>query len=703
MNKGSMFSLYRLKIRTKFTLGLSVILLGFGLLLGSLITYFATQSLIQECKDKGQAIAANFASRSIEPLLALDTVRLKNLVDDLIKTHDDLVYAFIVDKYGDVAIHSFENGFPIDLLYLSSKSSRSRVLLLDTGEQRIYDCYSPITIDGDQLGSARIGLSRRHLDLTVERLLLTSAGVTLAGIALALLLASWFAGNFSKRLNELKRSADEVIRGNLEVRSAPDIKKPCWEIMKCRNEKCPAYHDTQRRCWYIVGTLCPTCHPGGFPEKLQSCLKCPVYQMNVGDELQNLAEAFDVMTHSLKERIDELKNTQSRLSHQQNVLRTILDGTPDIVSLQDTDLIYQAVNKAFCYYFDLEEKEVIGRTDYDIFSQEQAKQNEMEDKEILGTQTSMTKEIQLTNKGSQQWFHVLKIPVTSNGEITGILLTARDITIIKEYQDRLVQSQKMEDLGRLAGGVAHEINTPLGIILGYTQMLLDDVSQQDQMAEDLKMIEKQTKICKSIVADLLGFSRQSGSVKEEIDLNGSIMEVVSLVEHTFSLDRVKIETDMKQDLPMIQGDKEKLKQVWINLFNNAFDAVQENGLILVTTSICLHGQGVFCSITDTGSGISEGVVQNIFDPFFSTKPVGKGTGLGLSVTFGIINDHGGRIHVASPVPKGYLPSGRKIDHPGTTFIVELPLGEETLPKTECFSGQREAFTTFAYQREGDHV
>ncbi|HMB31557.1 MAG TPA: PAS domain-containing sensor histidine kinase, partial [Desulfohalobiaceae bacterium] len=121
-----MFSFYRLKIRTKFTLGLSVILLGFGLLLGSLITYFSTKSLIQECKDRGKAIASNFASRSIEPLLALDTLRLKNLVDDLIKTHDDLVYAFIVNKYGTVPIHSFENGFPVDLLSLSPLDSKAK-------------------------------------------------------------------------------------------------------------------------------------------------------------------------------------------------------------------------------------------------------------------------------------------------------------------------------------------------------------------------------------------------------------------------------------------------------------------------------------------------------------------------------------------------------------------------------------------------
>jgi PAS domain S-box-containing protein len=633
----------------------------------------------------------------------MDSLRLKNLVDELIRTHDDLVYVFIIDKYGAVPIHSFDNGFPGDLLTLPSRTTRPSILLLDTGHGLIYDCSSPVTLNGDRLGLARIGLSRRHLEVTVRGLLLTSAGTTLGGILLALILASWFAGTFTKRLNSLKRSADEVIKGNLEVRSGPEMKSPCWEIMQCNNELCPAYHDHRRRCWYIVGTLCPICDSRGFPEKIESCLKCPVYQKNVGDELQNLAESFDVMTHALQERINALKETENRLSQKQHVLRTILDGTPDIVSLQDSNLVYQAVNTAFCQFFQLEEKDVLGKTDSEIFSEEQARDNDQEDREILATGNPLSKEIHVSKDSSQQWFHILKIPVTAHGVRTGLLLTARDITILKKYQERLVQSQKMEDLGRLAGGVAHEINTPLGIILGYTQMLLDDVPPQSQIAEDLKMIEKQTKICSSIVSDLLGFSRQSGALKEELDLNTAIQEVVSLVAHTFSLNHVRITTDLEQDLPMIQGDREKLKQVWINLLNNAFDAVQRDGLILVTTSVCLHGKGVICSVTDTGSGISEDVLQKIFDPFFSTKPVGQGTGLGLSVTFGIVNEHGGRIHVASPVPKDFRPVTMEMQAPGTTFLIELPLEEGPLPDAECLPRQSSGFETFVRPQEGMYV
>jgi two-component system NtrC family sensor kinase len=202
----------------------------------------------------------------------------------------------------------------------------------------------------------------------------------------------------------------------------------------------------------------------------------------------------------------------------------------------------------------------------------------------------------------------------------------------------------------------------------------------------LRIIEKQTKACSDIVSDLLGFSRQNQTTRTEVDINESIQEVISLVEHTFSLSRVEIQHDYDLNIPEIDGDKDKLKQVWLNLFNNAFDAVEQDGCIRITTKLCAHRRRVAVTVTDTGTGIRQEILNKIFDPFFSTKPVGKGTGLGLSVTFGIIQDHGGRINVLSPAPKEYVQAMG--DHslsagPGSVFLVELPLWEMKLPEEEC--------------------
>ena len=168
-------------------------------------------------------------------------------------------------------------------------------------------------------------------------------------------------------------------------------------------------------------------------------------------------------------------------------------------------------------------------------------------------------------------------------------------------------------------------------------------------------MEKQAKVCRKIVADLLGFSRQTDSAKLEMCFNNSLMEAISLVRHTFGLDKVYIMTDLDERMPIIYGDPEKLKQVWINLLTNARDAmVESGGLLLVRSRLDSPAQKVTAWFADTGSGIDPENLQQIFDPFFTTKPVGQGTGLGLSVSFGIIEDHDGSIAVQSPVPKGFF-------------------------------------------------
>jgi len=694
MNKR--FSLQRMKIRIKLLFGLSAVILCLGLILGLIGVHVASDELIRENKERGSVLASNLAYKSEEPLLAMDYLQLKKLVDEMLKANSDLAYAFILDTSGRVLVHTFEKGFPVQLLDLGEASrseDRYNSLLLSTEKGKIYDFAKSVEIQQQQVGTVRIGMWRQRLDAMITRLSLWIFGVT-AGITIAaLLLVLWFSSRFTNRIRSLIDSANELIRGNFHVQAATTPKQQCWEINRCEAESCPAYGDTRRRCWYITGTLCPFYHlqqsetaQQEQEQKHFSCLSCPVYHQNAGDEIQELAEAFDYMAMTLEDRIGQLRRTEKELSRQKQILRTTLDVTPDMVTLQDENLVYQAANKAFCSYFRICEEDILGKTDFDIFSESQADQNYHEDMQILKTGNSLSKEISVTQGETVIWFHILKVPVYSEGRITGLLLTARDITVIKQYQERLVQSQKMEDLGRLSGGIAHEINTPLGIILGYAQMLLEDAPQDSQMARDLQTIEKQTRICSNIVSDLLSFSRQSQTTWDEVDVNESIREVISLVEHTFGLSRVRILSDFDPNIPDIEGDKDKLKQVWLNLLNNAFDAIEQDGCIRMTTKLCAHRRRVAITVTDTGPGIKQEVLNKIFDPFFSTKPVGKGTGLGLSVTFGIIKDHGGRINVLSPAPKEYMQpiSQEGFFHgSGTVFLVELPLWYMNLPEEEC--------------------
>jgi len=253
---------------------------------------------------------------------------------------------------------------------------------------------------------------------------------------------------------------------------------------------------------------------------------------------------------------------------------------------------------------------------------------------------------------------------------------AKNVTELRRVTEGLMESQKMATVGQLAAGVAHEINTPLQVILTHAQLLADEFPEGSEPLEDLKLIEKQAKICGRIVADLLLYSREGESIIASLDMNQIIEEVLAVIEHSLNIDRIYIRRSFAGHLPPISGDSEKLKQVYINMLNNAHDAIGSDGAIAITTHHDTESGEIVISFMDSGRGIPPEMINKIFDPFFTTKGVGEGTGLGLSVTLGIIKDHGGHIEVESPLSTERLKileagEGDKRG-PGTAFTIHLP-------------------------------
>lgn len=257
----------------------------------------------------------------------------------------------------------------------------------------------------------------------------------------------------------------------------------------------------------------------------------------------------------------------------------------------------------------------------------------------------------------------------NHGQMTGCEGIAKDMTRLRNMTDQLISQEKMASVGQMAAGVAHEINTPLNVILGYSQLMMDDFSEGDEVYDNLKVIERQTKACRKIVADLLKFSRQSDSSKKELDMNEIIEEVLAVSEHNLAINHILVVRRFNPHLPKIIGDTEKLRQVFINFLNNASQAMEDGGEIIITTEHDKATDEVVITVQDSGSGIDDSIKSKIFDPFFTTKPVGKGTGLGLSVSYGIIRDHGGSITVESPVDD--RETGQKKE--GTAFHLRLPV------------------------------
>src|SRR3989339_306045 len=259
-----------------------------------------------------------------------------------------------------------------------------------------------------------------------------------------------------------------------------------------------------------------------------------------------------------------------------------------------------------------------------------------------------------------------KIPVSLNAaiikyqnNIMGIVCVLRDLREIKTLQSQVVQSEKMAAVGQLAGGVAHEINNPLGGVLGFAQVIARNVKEGDNLYVPLKSIEREAIRCKNLVGDLLTFSRSDKSVMASIDLNSAIRSALSLVEARTKTQNIEIVRSFEENLPKFTANSNQVQQVIINLCNNAIDAMPDGGKIAVKTKKL--EREVEITISDTGSGIPEEVRRHLFEPFFTTKEVGKGTGLGLSLVYEIIKKHNGTVEVESELNEG------------TTFRIRLPI------------------------------
>ncbi len=658
--------------RKKIYAGFFSLLLLQGLVLFFWVSHVMKTSLLQEIKNRGISIGTTLSARMVEPMLAMDFLRMRVLLDETVQLEPDIFYTFVLDEEGQPLIHTFKQGFPTALKTLNAvpDDHKGAMQLLDTGEKLIYDYAVPVVVDSQRLGTLRLGLLRTRAEKAVGKIMVSAVVTITSTIFIAGIVGTLLLNPMTRSIKKLHDSSEQALRGNLDVKTAPMLAKNCWDIMKCHQRECPAYKNYHHRCWYMAGTLCPTCVEGEYAKKIDSCRQCQVYRKCSGDEIQSLAESFDAMTLSLKGNLSSLKDAESVLNEQKARLQTILDAIPDFISLQDHKGRYVSVNRAFCDMLNKKIEEILGKFNGDLFPQVLARQYNKEDRDLFKYGLPLTKENKITGEKEISWLHVVKIAVVDvDNRVGGLVCSGRDITKLKAVQDQLTHAQKMESVGRLAAGVAHEINTPLGIILGYAQILLEDVEKEGQIHDDVATIVKQTRICSKIVADLLSFSRSRENIISEFDIHDAIDEVLDVLLHTFGLNHVVVKRDYYLSPLKMRGDKEKLKQVCINLLNNAFDAIEKNGIISIQTGLGTVDSEIMISISDTGHGITRENIRKIFEPFYTTKGPDKGTGLGLSVTFGIIKEHNGSIDVFSPPVSATDDQVR-----GTQFVVSLPTG-----------------------------
>jgi PAS domain S-box-containing protein len=392
------------------------------------------------------------------------------------------------------------------------------------------------------------------------------------------------------------------------------------------------------------------------------------------DQLRLSAEELTALNLSLEEKVEE---RTAELSKSERKYRHMFSASKDMVFFCDARQQVIEINQSGIEMLGYDPEHPPNLTLFEIFH----KQGDLETHASSIRYKGYVKDMEVEfEKQDGSVIYVLLSASAVYGEdleLIGCEGIAKDLTRVKTMMQQLVSSEKMVSVGQMAAGVAHEINTPLGIILGYAQLLKDDFEEGSEPYQSLEVIERQTKASRKIVADLLKFSRQTESERINLNLNEVIADVVAVTEHNLNLDHIRVHTNLEEQLPLAVGDAEKLRQVVVNLINNAHHAMEETGGgdLFLSTSHQPEEKNVTLEVRDTGHGIPKEVMASIFDPFFTTKPVGKGTGLGLSVSYGIMQDHGGTIEVESPV-KG---KGKDDVRPGTSFRLVLPAAGQNEP------------------------
>jgi two-component system NtrC family sensor kinase len=361
-----------------------------------------------------------------------------------------------------------------------------------------------------------------------------------------------------------------------------------------------------------------------------------------------------------------LRTYQSELYRERDFSGKILSNTQSLILVADTAGLVSYGNRRWSDA-GFEQQELIGRPLLELAAPAYVRSLAGALQQTLNGQQVDNLELELVRgSGAAGKFSANLSPMRDEqGNITSIVVVLTDITDSAILRDKLVHAEKMAAVGQLVSGVAHEVNNPLTAILGFADLLMENPELPEAARKDLRVILQEAQRTKQIVQNLLSFARQMPPQRNPVQLNTILRRTVQLRAYDFTSHGIEVVENLDEDLPEVMGDAHQLQQVFLNILNNAYDAVHEVGRparieIMSTKS----GEAVEVSFRDNGKGIS--YPDKIFDPFFTTKEVGKGTGLGLSICYGIVKEHGGEILCHN-----------NLGGPGATFIVRLPAAAPT--------------------------
>jgi len=580
----------RMGLRTKLLILTVGIVLLVGILMTVIIETFVTDYVTQELDEWGTSVAVNLADTTVEPLLTDNVMEAHHLLETTVNTYGDVIYAFITDPGGAVIADTFPDGFPKDLLSVNNLSpgEDSSLQLLQTDTGIVRDVAVPI--QEGRVGVVHIGIQE---DVLYRQIAVTRNRMIFLVVMLSALGAGavMFLGNVAMRpLRVLADGARRIGSGDLDV-------------------------------------------------------QVPV---SSNDEIGTLSNSFNEMARELKGKIGEISEAREQYE-------TLVGNIPDVVYSMSADgsgkPLFISPKWTELTGYEVEDSPDVW---FKPIHPDDRDATKIRCLETIAEGKECSYEFRVIHKKTGDLRHVSNhgIPIRdSEGNLLRFDGLISDITERRLVEKKLLQSQKMESIGQLAGGVAHDLNNYMMAIQGYTDltmgMVVSDSEEYQNLAEARKSMERVTELTRK----LLLFGRRSDVDLRPTDINSVVSGLTGMLPHLVG-ERFRLVPELAEGPLVVNGDPGLIEQVVMNLVVNARDAMPDGGKITVSTTRMEPGDCVRLSVEDSGHGMDETTVSHIFEPFFTTKPAGQGIGLGLSVIYSIVEQHGGRVEVDSTPGSG---------------------------------------------------
>lgn len=586
-------------LRYRFIFITSIMLLLLLTTLAVILGTLQTQTIRAKIEKQGLAIANNLAAISVDPLITYNYVALEKLANQAV-SNPDILYVIIHDKEGRVAGYSrrpdLQNKILTDNLSLSALRVKGPLISVNvpqSGSTSAMDIAVPVYLPNSEnrWGTIRVCLSLELMHQQISQTLWSILILGIVALAIGILTSNWAAQRVTRPLGTLVKATIEAAQGNLEQKIS----------------------------------------------------------IHTRDEVEILAYNFSFMIQEILTQKQQLENQLKKIKQLQQYTEKILDTMNDGLLAVDMDGVVMAVNPAARTILDIHHDHIVkGNNVLELFNKDKPFADYIQ-QSLENPSGKNQHEIHLQKKEET------RVILTGTGVLESdqktprqIIFNLNDITAFKKLEAEIRQTQRLADLGTLAAGMAHEIRNPLSAIKTYVALLPKKIKNPDFLEKFQRTVPREINRLNTLIEELLELSRLPKYYFKLTDIRELLLQSVELMEAHFMANNIDCQWENQDDLPSVMADADQLVKVFINLMQNAAQAMPSGGVISIHTS-CNNSQ-IIINFQDTGNGFSPELAENIFNPFFTTKT--KGTGLGLAISHKVVSEHGGQIKAKSEKNKG---------------------------------------------------